>query len=165
MLRLIDKLSDAFGRLAASMFFVVGGMITYEVVARYVFTAPTIWAEEMSRFVQIWATYLAAAYVLRQRRLIAITLVVDRLGPVARRLVDGFALISVAGFALVAIWYGLAIAVDSFVVGRASSTMLALPLWWSEMAVPVGFAILFLQCLVELARLAAADGERLEERR
>ena len=63
-------------------------MITYEVVMRYVFLAPTIWAEELSRFFQIWATYIAAAYVLRHRQLIAITILVNRLGPLGRRLAE-----------------------------------------------------------------------------
>ena len=39
MLKLIDRLSDAFGWLAAAAFVAVGAMITYEVVMRYVFLA------------------------------------------------------------------------------------------------------------------------------
>ena len=78
MLAFIDRLSDLCGKLAAGLFFVIGGMITYEVIARYVFVSPTIWAEELSRFIQIWATYLAAAYVLRHRHLITIDMLTSR---------------------------------------------------------------------------------------
>ncbi len=153
MLKLIDRLNDIFGWIAAAAFVVVGVMITYEVVMRYVFLAPTIWAEEMSRFFQIWATYIAAAYVLRHRQLIAITILVNRLGPLGRRLADGFALIWILVFCLVAVYYGLDIMLDSIRLGRATSTMLSVPQWMTEIAIPLGFTLLGLQALAELIRL------------
>ena len=166
MLRLIDTVGEFSGRFAAWMFFVIGGMITYEVVARYVFNAPTIWAEEMSRFFQIWATYLAAAYVLRHRHMIRITLLVDRLGARARRWAEAFSLICIAGFCGVAIWWGVEIVVDSIEKGRASSTMLGVPKWYTEIAIPIGFGLLLLQCLALLARLIRGEDlgeDRIEE--
>ncbi len=58
VLQLIDWVGVACSRIAGWLFFAIGLMITYEVVGRYVFNAPTIWAEEMSRFFQVWAVYL-----------------------------------------------------------------------------------------------------------
>lgn len=153
MLKLIDRLNDAFGWIAAAAFVAVGAMITYEVVMRYVFLAPTIWAEEMSRFLQIWATYIAAATVLRHRQLIAITVVVERLGPRGRKVAEAFALVWILLFCLIAIWYGLDIMLDSIRLGRATSTMLAVPQWMTELAIPLGFTLLALQALAELVRL------------
>jgi TRAP-type C4-dicarboxylate transport system permease small subunit len=153
MLKLIDRLNEAFGWIAAAAFVAVGAMITYEVVMRYVFLAPTIWAEEMSRFLQIWATYLAAATVLRHRQLIAITVIVERLGPRGRKLAEAFALVWILLFCIVAVWYGLDIMLDSIRVGRATSTMLAVPQWMTELAIPLGFTLLALQALAELIRL------------
>lgn len=155
MLVFIDRLSDICGKLAAAMFFVIGGMITYEVIARYVFISPTIWAEELSRFVQIWATYLGAAYVLRHRQLIAIDLLTGRLGPNARAVTEALGLVFIAVFCAVAIVYGTGIVVESVRMGRATATMLSAPQWMTEIAIPVGFGILLLQCLAELARLVA----------
>ncbi len=162
MLEFTDRLSDFCGRLAAWMFFAIGGMIVYEVITRYVFLSPTIWAEELSRFTQIWATYLAAGYALKNRNLIVIDLFISRLGASARRLAEGAALVFVALFCVVAIYYGTAIVVESVVVGRATSTMMAVPRWMTESAIPIGFSILLLQCLAELARLfvvAPAEAE------
>ncbi len=153
MLDAIDRIGGFCGRLAAASFLVVGAMITYEVVMRYLFVAPTIWAEELSRFVQIWATYLAAAYVLKHRELISITLLVERLDPARRRWLEAFSLVWIIAFSAVAVVYGLQILVDSIVQGRATSTMLALPKWTTESAVPIGFALLALQATAELLRL------------
>ena len=148
----IDRLSEAAGRVAAWMFFAIACMITWEVVARYLFLAPTIWAEEMSQFFQIWATYLAAAYVLRHRQLIVIDFFLLRMWPGLRRVVDLFSLSFIALFCLVAIWYGMEILLESIRMGRATSTMLGVPKWMTESAIPVGFGLLLLQTLVEFGR-------------
>ncbi len=153
MINFIDRLSDVCGKLSAALFFVIGGMITYEVIVRYVFLSPTIWAEEIARFVQIWGTYLAAGYVLHNRKLIKIELLTERLGATAQQILKGFALIFVGIFCVVAIYYGTAIVVESVEVGRATSTMLSVPRWMTESAIPIGFGVLLLQCMAEFARL------------
>jgi len=161
MLKLIDRLNEVFGWIAAAAFVAVGAMITYEVVMRYVFLSPTIWAEEMSRFLQIWATYIAAATVLRHRQLIAITVLVERLSPRGRKIAEAFALLWILVFCGVAVWYGLDIMLDSIRLGRATSTMLAVPQWMTELAIPLGFTLLGLQALAELIRLPKAPPPKL----
>ncbi len=166
MTRLIDAVSDFFGHLAGWLFFAIGLMICYEVIARYVFVSPTIWAEEMSRFFQLWAVYLGAAYVLRHRHLIRITMLVDRLGPSGRRIAEAFTLLWITAFALIAIRWGIATTAESIEFDRRTSTMLAVPQWLTEIAIPLGCGLLCLQCLVELLRLWRSrdvDYGRIEE--
>ncbi len=155
MLYIVDRLSGFCGRITSILFFLIGGMITYEVVARYVFLSPTIWAEEMSRFVQIWGTYLAAGYVLRNRELIRIELLTARLGKGWQRILEAVSLVFIAGFCFVAVFYGIQIVAESIEIGRATSTMLAVPRWMTESAVPVGFSILLLQCIAEFVRVVS----------
>ncbi len=155
---LIDRASDLLGTLAAWMFFAVGAMITFEVVARYVFLSPTIWAEEMSRFFQIWATYLAAGYVLHHRDLITITVLTERLAPRRRRLTEAGALAVIILFCAVAVYYGIDSMIESIRLGRATATMLTVPLWMTELAIPLGFAVLLLQAFVELVRVWRTGG-------
>lgn len=152
MLTAIDKISTGCARLSGWLFFTIGTIIVFEVVARYVFLAPTVWGEEMSRFLQIWATYLAAAYVLHKRKLIAIDMVISRLGPLLQRVFESFALLVIIIFCLVAFVYGVEIVTDSIRVGRATSTMLAVPSWMTELAIPVGFGLMLVQACAELAR-------------
>lgn len=153
MLKIIDTISDLCGRLSAWLFFIIGVIIVIEVVARYVFLAPTVWGEEMSRFLQIWATYLAAAYVLHNRQLIAIDVAVERMPPRIRMGCESIALLVIGVFSLVAFYYGLETVIDSIRVGRATSTMLAVPRWMTELAIPVGFGLMLLQVIVEFVRI------------
>ncbi len=152
MLHIIDRTSSFCARLSAWLFFVIGGIIVFEVVARYVFLSPTIWGEEMSRFLQIWATYLAAAYVLHKRKLIAIDVVVSKTAPAVQKTLESCALLVIMIFCLVACFYGIEIVIDSIRVGRATSTMLAVPSWMTEIAIPLGFGLMFVQALAEFYR-------------
>ncbi|NWG23551.1 MAG: TRAP transporter small permease subunit [Pseudorhodoplanes sp.] len=64
IIRVIDGFSDVTGRLIAlSMLFLVVS-ITYEVVARYFFHAPTIWVYESSYMVNGAAFMLGCGYAL-----------------------------------------------------------------------------------------------------
>ena len=153
MLRLIDRAADLLGHLAAWMFFLTGAMITYEVLARYLFNAPTIWAAELSQLLLLWGSFMAMATLLRQRAHIRIPLLTARLGDRGRQACEAFALVFIAGFSAVAAWNGWFIAYDSFERGRSTGTMLNIPNWWSEMVIPLGFLVLLLQCLAEIQRV------------
>jgi TRAP-type mannitol/chloroaromatic compound transport system permease small subunit len=66
IIRGIDRFSDVTGKLIAlSMLFLVGS-ITYEVVARYFFHAPTIWVFEASFMVNGAGFMLGCAYALHK---------------------------------------------------------------------------------------------------
>lgn len=153
----IDRLSDVIGRVAAGLFFATGAMITFEVVARYFFNAPTIWAAEISQLFLLWGTFLGMARPLHHNAHIRITVLTGLLKPGHRRYTDMFALVFIAVFAAVVIWYGTEIALDSFVRGRSAGTMLDIPNWWGEAVIPLGFSLLLAQCIVELIRLTKQD--------
>lgn len=42
------------------------GSTLFEVIARYVFSSPVTWSEELSRFAFIWLTFIAAAVAIRK---------------------------------------------------------------------------------------------------
>jgi len=173
MIKFIDRLTSHAGLMAAWMFFAIGMMITYEVVMRKVFNAPTVWADEMARFFQIWAVYLAGAYVLKNRQLITVELFTASLHSKLRRVLDFLTLAIIAIFSCIAIWYGSAIVYESIEQGRNTSTMLGVPKWMTETAIPVTFFLLLVQTIVEGVRLVqggpeatisgASDVEEIEE--
>lgn len=163
MLSIISKISTFCGKLGAWLFFAIGCIIMYQVVARYVFLKPTIWVEEMSRFLQIWATYLAAAYVLKNRQLIAIHVIRERMPAISRRISEAVSLVIIGIFSLVAAWYGSGIVIDSIRIGRASASMLGVPLWMTEIAIPIGFGLLFLQVLAELVATVTGRQESISD--
>ena len=152
MLRFIDGISDKFGQLATGLFFIIGLMISYEVIARYVFFAPTTWAEEGARLLQLWATYLAMGYVLRRNGLIRITVLTEMIGPTVRKYLEILSLVWILIFCVFAFWLGIEVVVESIQTGRATATMNQVPKFWTESAIPVGFFVLILQALAQIWR-------------
>ncbi|WP_142846767.1 TRAP transporter small permease [Telmatospirillum sp. J64-1] len=153
VLAAVDAISTACMWLGYGLVIAITCALFYEVVARYVFLAPTMWAQDLSITAQIWFTYLGMAYVLRRREMIRITAVAALLGPTGRRIVEAFALLSILAFSLMAVYFAWGVIADSLRLGRRQPTMLELPNWIAEIPVLLGFALLALQALAELIRL------------
>ncbi len=148
----------AFEALAAVLLFAIGAMLSIEVAARYLLNAPTIWAEELSRLALIWAVFLASAGLLAKGEHIRVTVLIDRAPPALRRIADVGGLLFVAAVAASVAYHGLPIAMNSFDVGRTTGSMLDIPSWWTQAAVPVGFALVAVQAvLCALARAFGAE--------
>ncbi len=152
-IRTVDAISEVTGKLAAWMFFAVGIFVTFEVVMRYVFTAPTIWVDDVSRYFQIWATYIAGAFVLKHRQMVVIEIFFKDHTTTWRKITETFAIVMILFFCAVAIKFGYDVWLQSLLSGKRSSTMLAAPMWAIQSAIWVGFGLLFLQAVVEGIRV------------
>ncbi|MEM8812997.1 MAG: TRAP transporter small permease [Pseudomonadota bacterium] len=153
MWRQFDRVSDAAGLLAAWLFFFIGLSIAWEVLLRYAFNAPTIWVDEVSRILQIWATLLAGAYLLRHRELILIDIFFKRPDTVMRRVVESFSVLMIAVFCAVAAKYGFDLWLKATLAGHTTDSFLAPPKWLTHASVWVGFGLMLIQCVVELIRI------------
>ncbi|SEF77031.1 TRAP transporter small permease [Jhaorihella thermophila] len=156
-----SRFVTALAWIAAALFVAAGVMLTYEVLARYFFVRPTIWAAELSQACLIWGSLIAAPWALRERRHIRITAVTGLLPRRGQLAADLFAMLAVAVFSGAVLAYGWWIFFDSFERGRTTGSMLDLPVWIVELAMPFGMAVLLAQALIEAAR--AARGEIVAE--
>lgn len=150
----VDWVALQAARLGMVMLALVAAFLFFEVAARYLFRAPTIWTQDVSITLQIWLTFLGMAYVLRRREMIRITVVTERLGPTANRVLDIFGLLVVTGFSILAVRETTRIALESIAVGRRQPTMLEMPNWINEFGLVVGFSLLLVQAIAELVRSA-----------
>ncbi len=153
MWRVLDKITDITGSIAAWMFFAVGLFITWEVVLRYVFIAPTIWVDEVSRIFQIWATFLAAAYVLKHREVILIDMFFKDRTTFGRKIIETFSLLVIALFCVVAAKHGFDLWLKSTLAGHTTDSFLAPPKWLTHASTWVGFGLMLIQCAIEIARV------------
>jgi TRAP-type C4-dicarboxylate transport system permease small subunit len=143
--------------LGAVLMALTGVMLTYEVVARYFFIRPTTWAAELSQLCLIWGCLLAMAHLLTLRRHITVNAITGLLPPAAQKVCAGIALVVVIVFSAIVAIYGFDIFYTSFERGRTTGSILNLPIWISEASVPLGFALLGAQGVVELLRLKGSD--------
>jgi len=148
MRQLFEKITSICATLAAYLFVLAGAMLTYEVVARYFFTRPTIWAAEISQMCLIWGTLLAMAKLLDSGQHIQVDAIVRHLPFRIANTLQAIVMLVVATFAVVVCFYGYNIFHDSFERGRTTGSLLNVPIWIVELAVPIGFALLSLQSLI-----------------
>ena len=145
-----NKLVQYSGYLASALFIAIGFIVSYEVIMRYLFNSPTIWVNEVSRFLQIWATYLALTYSFHKQDFIRITVIYDRLNENGKKVLDFISFIFILIFSSFVVYYGWLIAYDSLKVGRTSSTILDVPSFLTELAIPLCFAFLVLRVILEI---------------
>lgn len=119
----------------ASRLAFVGGVIAlaavvplyaYEVLMRYAFRAPTLWAADFVSFLLLISTFLVVPMLAKEDSHIAVTILPDILpDPYRSYLLK----IGVAAGAIISLWVGYIAAVETIVLyDRASLTMTAIPM-------------------------------------
>jgi TRAP-type C4-dicarboxylate transport system permease small subunit len=150
---MFDRLTLTLAWVAAILFVLAGCMLTYEVLARYFFVRPTIWAAELSQLCLIWGSLLGMPWALSARRHISVDAVTRLLSPKIQRLVEIIAMACILAFSVMVTFKGWEIFYESFERGRTSGTMLDLPAWIAELPVAIGFALLAIQAVIEIVGL------------
>lgn len=153
MIKLIDSITDMVGKISAWLFFGIGIIVAYEVFVRYVFNSPTIWVDELSTVIQIWATYMGTAFALKHKDMIIIDIAFRDPNTLIRKILETFSLMIILTFSFIAIWYGFELWLDSTLKGHRTDTYLALPKWFTQASVWIGFSLLFLQAIAEVVKV------------
>ncbi|MBT5481247.1 MAG: TRAP transporter small permease subunit [Alphaproteobacteria bacterium] len=138
---------------AAWLFALAGIMLSYEVVARYFFLAPTSWAAELSQLCLIYGSLISMPWLLQHRRHIQINAVTDQMPPPAQRVSAIATMVLLTVFSLYVAFYGWEIFYDSFARGRTTGSLLDLPAWIAELPVAVCFLFLAVQAVLEIVKL------------
>ena len=84
----VNKLNDWVGRLVCVLILPMIAILLYEVVMRYVFDRPTVWAHETSGMLYTVYFLLGGAYTLRWGGHIQIEFLYVRLSPRKRAILD-----------------------------------------------------------------------------
>jgi len=113
-------------------------VVFVQVVMRYVFANPFVWAEEFSRYLLVWISCLGAAYGVRTGMHIAVEFFYGKFNDTGKTIASIFThLIATVFFTVCVIW-GIRIALAQW---DQMSPGLQIPMTWAYLSVPVGFAI------------------------
>jgi len=145
---LLERLIGASGYLGILSLAFMAVSISYDVVLRYVFYAPTHWALEMNTFLLAFLCLIPAGDVLRFGTQIRITILYDRLKPGLRARLD--MLRSTVGifFCAIMVWKGADMAWKAWLHNDRMSTSLGTPMVIPYLFLPIGFGLLGLQYLI-----------------
>ena len=138
--------------------------ICYEVISRYFFNAPTIWAYDMSTFMFGYIVLLTGAYVQEQKHHIRIDLVYLNLSARGRAWLDVLGMLFGLLFLAAVFVYGWERVMHDFHIGARLPSEWAPPKTHFTLMIPLGAALLMMQCLADCIRSLyfAISGRRLD---
>lgn len=134
----------AVGVLASGMLPVI---VVYDVMARYLFNAPTLWANEIAVYLVQIIVFLPMGLLVTDNSHVRATLLTDRLSPWTQARLHRFSLVVVTVFATVIVWLGWTYTAHAWKQGQLSPTLLAVPLWIPNALIPLGGLLLLVSAL------------------
>ncbi len=109
-----DRLAVFIGRITMMLIVCLTSVMLYEVMLRYVFEAPTLWANEMSLWLAGFVFLCAGLYAMQQRSHIRIVLLYDAVPRWLQRVFDTISTVLIVTFAFFLIYGGYGEAFDKF---------------------------------------------------
>lgn len=152
-LRVQDGLSDWVGRVVSWLTLGIIGVLLFEVVARYLFNAPTVWGHELSTMFFGALSILAGSYTLRHQGHVRSDVVYRLLPPRGQAFCD--VVIFVLALVVLAVVFRMAVDFTwhAWRIGEFSNrSVWRPPLWPIKATIPLAVGLLMLQCLAELVR-------------
>jgi TRAP-type transport system small permease protein len=157
--RLLDGMMGAAGLLLLFMTVMIGA----DVLLRNIGLGGVPPSNELSEDILYLVTLLAAPGLLRRGQHIRIDIVLQALPPRAAWLLEWVGDILGLACCLVFVWYGAGVAAASFFDGAVSIKTLVLPEWWLLAPMPIAFALLALEFVFRMQRLALAERRPRED--
>jgi TRAP-type C4-dicarboxylate transport system permease small subunit len=146
----IDVLLDrTLYYLSSLLLIAIATSVMYTVLARYLFNAAPLWAEDVPRVFFLWMTYLGIAVATRRGQNIRVTFFVEKMPLRARFYLDVFMHVCVLAMLISLLWY-----VWPWIEINLGGTMLSTG--WSEAVkwfpLPVGCALMLIYQLRVLVK-------------
>jgi len=172
---IVARISSVYAHLidvlAGTSMAVIVVVMAVQVVARYVFNASLIWAEELCRYILVWQTFLFVGVAYQRGELIAVEVVPDLLGPRARFLLKLAAslpilvflwLITVNGYTYATRFQHQNLPALDFIWTALTGREAGVSVFWVYVSVAIGSALLamhlVLSLLSDIAALARGSG-------
>lgn len=159
---IIDKLSEGIARALIWALFAVALLSWMEVLLRYVFRAPTVWAPEIIQALSACVFLFAGSLAMSRNLHIRITILHDRFRPPIRRVIAALslaaALVFVGGLAYGA-WNQFSASVWRFSGDRWIPEMTGRA--WNVPLPPVTRGLMVLACVLLLAQALVTYGRQI----
>jgi len=140
----VDTVSAVLGAVGGVLLASCALVVTYDVIARYVFRAPTGWAFEISILMMLVAVFFTVSYGLKEGSHVRVELIVRLIPAGARKIFEIISYIFVLCYAVVFARYALIMFMKSYTLSETSD-FLSLPVWPVKAAFFVAFFVLAMQ--------------------
>ena len=150
--RWVDTINEKVGRAASMLLIPLVIIVMLEVILRYFFDRPTIWAWDVNVQLAGALILLAGGYTLLYKRHVIIDVVVGHFSPRARAITD---LVTSPVFFIgygVLLWLAIDEARYSVQIRELYSSVWSPPMYYFKVVMAVGFFLLLIQGVVKFIR-------------
>jgi TRAP-type C4-dicarboxylate transport system permease small subunit len=144
-----DIVSLVASRLAMMGVVFIVLVMFYEVISRYIFNKPTLWANELSLWIAGFVFLLAGLYAMQQRSHIRIYIIYDMMPRWMQKTADVISVALIWAFTLCLVWGGYNEARDKLLRGETFGTA-----WDPPIPATIKPAILFIIGMVAVQALS-----------
>lgn len=157
--KLIDKICFVVIAVSFSAIVVILG---FQILLRMVFNAPTMWAEEVCRYLFIWLLFLGSAVAFSKGGHLIVDVIFVKLPRRLQLILTFCYYIVIAAFSGYLLYSGMLYAISQWT--RPMYTVSFINLGWVDLCIPIGSGITVLYILRELVRMVQKKEQYLEER-
>lgn len=154
MLDRLDKVNERVGFIISLLVIVVTVIIVFEVVSRYAFNSPTLWANDTCGYIQAVYYMFGGSYALLHGLHVRIDILYDRFSLKTRALINltiGSILFFI--FTGILLWKTTEFAATSVInLETARSGLWAGPVYPYKLLLPVGVLLIMFQWILNLIR-------------
>jgi len=151
-LKFINAINDRVGDLLSYFLFFFFALLFMEVILRYFFNSPTVWANELAQMLFGAYAILAGGYILRTGGHVNVDILYSRLSPKTKAGLDVFTSILFFLFCGMLLVYGGSLAWDSLSRFEHSQSAWNPPLYPAKLTIPLAALLLMLQGIAKLVR-------------
>lgn len=144
----LDKTLDS---LLVLLMLALVSAVTWQVASRYLLRDPSLWTEELARYLLVWIGLLGAAYAYRTRAHMGIDLMAQKVGPAGRARLRVISALAVLAFAVPVMILGGASLVQLTWDLRQYSAALGLPMAVVYSAIPFSGALISFYALLDIS--------------
>jgi TRAP-type mannitol/chloroaromatic compound transport system permease small subunit len=150
LMSMIDKVNDRVGKLLSYFLFLFFVLLLMEVILRYFFNSPTVWANELAQMLFGGYAILAGGYIMRTGGHVNVDILYSRLSRKSRAGLDVVTSLLFFLFCAMLLIYGGSLAWDSLSRFEHSQSAWNPPLYPAKLMIPLAAVLLLLQGLAKL---------------
>jgi len=151
-IRFVDRMNDRLGKIVGFFVYPIMLILVYEVVMRYVFNSPTIWAHETSCMLYGAHFVLGGAYALRHDAFVNVEVLYMRFSKRTRAILDLFTWTMFYLYVGALLWKSIPWAWESLSVLEYSESPWGPPIWPVKLTIPIGSFLMLLQGMTKTIR-------------
>jgi len=142
---------NSMGLFGAGFIVVMMVSVTIDVACRYIFNAPLKWVYEITGYLMVAVTYLALGYTEAQEGHVSIGILVSRFSAKTQAIIKIVTRVPILVFVFFLIWTSFHLTWQSFETHARSYHINQMYLWPSQLLVPIGGLLLFLEIVVKIS--------------